>query len=360
MRLELERRANPSKLLAFLSPVIALLMTMVTGVLIFAVMGVDPLKGLYAFFIEPLTEVWSLHELAIKATPIILIAVGLAVCFRSTNWNIGAEGQFIAGGIVGSILPILAPEANGPWVLPAMMAMGMIGGALWGLIPALLKTRFGANEILTSLMLVYIAQLLLDWLVRGIWRNPAGFNFPESRTFTDGQILPELLMSGRMHYGALFAVIVVIATWFMLTRTMKGFEIKVIGQAPRAGAFAGFSAKKMTIFAFLFSGALAGLAGISEVAGAIQQLRPVISPGYGFTAIIVAFLGRLNPFGILLAGLVLALTYLGSEAAQITLGISDKLGRVFQGLVLFFVLSCDTLIYFRIKLVRSLAAKTEA
>ena len=351
MHLELERRANPSRLLAFLSPVIALVLTMLTGIIVFVAMGVNPWQGLYAFFIEPLTETWSLHELAIKAAPIILIAVGLAVCFRSTNWNIGAEGQFIVGGIFGSMLPILAPEANGPWVLPAMLAMGMIGGALWGLIPALLKTRFGANEILTSLMLVYIAQLLLDWLVRGIWRNPAGFNFPESRSFTEGQILPEMLMSGRMHYGALFAVIAVIATWFMLTRTMKGFEIKVIGQAPRAGAFAGFSAKKMTIFAFLFSGALAGLAGISEVAGAIQQLRPVISPGYGFTAIIVAFLGRLNPFGILLAGLVLALTYLGSEAAQITLGISDKLGRVFQGLVLFFVLSCDTLIYFRIKLV---------
>jgi simple sugar transport system permease protein len=357
MRLELERRADPSKLLAFLSPLIALVFTMVTGVIVFAAMGVDPLRGLYAFFIDPLTEVWSLHELAIKATPIILIAVGLSVCFRSTNWNIGAEGQFIAGAITGSMLPILAPEANGPWVLPAMMAMGMIGGALWGFVPALLKTRFGANEILTSLMLVYIAQLLLDWLVRGMWRNPEGFNFPESRTFTDGQILPELLMSGRMHYGALFAVIAVIGTWFVLTKTMKGFEIKVIGQAPRAGAFAGFSAKKMTIFAFLFSGALAGLAGISEVAGAIQQLRPVISPGYGFTAIIVAFLGRLNPFGILLAGLVLALTYLGSEAAQITLGISDKLGRVFQGLVLFYVLSCDTLITYRIKLVRSFVSK---
>jgi simple sugar transport system permease protein len=248
------------------------------------------------------------------------------------------------------MLPILAPEASGIWVLPTMLAMAMIGGALYAFIPAILKTRFGANEILTSLMLVYVAQLLLDWLVRGPWRNPAGFNFPESRGFTEGQILPEMLASGRAHYGALFAVIAVLLTWFMLTRTMKGFEIKVIGQAPRAGAFAGFNAKQMTIFAFLFSGGLAGLAGIAEVAGAIQQLRPVISPGYGFTAIIVAFLGRLNPMGILLAGLVLALTYLGSEAAQITLGISDKLGRVFQGLVLFYVLSCDTLINYRIRI----------
>lgn len=350
MRIELERRAAPSRTLAFLSPIIALALTMLAGVIVFIAMGISPAAGLYAFFIEPLTETWSLHELAVKAAPIILIATGLAVCFRSTNWNIGAEGQFIVGAIFGAMLPILAPEANGPWVLPAMLAMAMIGGALWAFIPAFFKTRFGANEILTSLMLVYVAQLLLDWLVRGMWRNPAGFNFPESRTFTEGQILPEMLASGRAHYGALFAVIAVIVTWFMLSRTIKGFEIKVVGQAPRAGAFAGFDAKKVTIFAFMFSGALAGLAGIAEVAGAIQQLRPVISPGYGFTAIIVAFLGRLNPFGIFLAGIVLALTYLGSESAQIALGVSDKLGRVFQGLVLFFVLSCDTLIYYRIRL----------
>lgn len=350
MRIELVRRQNPSRLLAFFSPVIALALTMLSGALIFWFVGVSPGDGLYSFFIKPLTETWSLHELAIKAAPIILIAVGLSVCFRSTNWNIGAEGQFIAGAIFGSMLPILAPEANGIWVLPAMLTMAMIGGALYAFIPAILKTRFGANEILTSLMLVYVAQLLLDWLVRGPWRNPGGFNFPESRTFTEGQILPEMLASGRTHYGALFAVLAVLATWYMLTRTMKGFEIKVTGQAPRAGAFAGFDAKRMTIFAFLFSGALAGLAGIAEVSGAIQQLRPVISPGYGFTAIIVAFLGRLNPLGILLAGLILALTYLGSEEAQITHGISDKLGRVFQGLVLFYVLSCDTLINYRIKM----------
>lgn len=350
MRIELQRRQNPSKLLAFLSPVIALALTMIAGALIFLFVDVSPTAGLYSFFVAPLTETWSLHELAIKAAPIILIAVGLSVCFRSSNWNIGAEGQFIAGAICGSALPILMPEAVGLWVLPTMLIMAMLGGAAYAFIPAFFKTRFGANEILTSLMLVYVAQLVLDWLVRGPWRNPGGFNFPESRTFTEGQILPEMIASGRTHYGALFAVLAVLLTWFMLSRTMKGFEIKVIGQAPRAGAFAGFDARKMTIFAFLFSGALAGLAGIAEVSGAIQQLRPIISPGYGFTAIIVAFLGRLNPLGILLAGLVLALTYLGSEEAQIVHGISDKLGSVFQGLVLFFVLSCDTLIQYRIKL----------
>lgn len=360
MRIELERRAAPSALFAMASPFIALAITLVAGVIMFAALGLNPIDALYAFFIEPLIEVWSLHELAIKAAPLILIATGLAVCFRSSNWNIGAEGQFVMGAVAGSIIPILYPEQTGAWVLPAMMLMGMAGGAAWGAIPAWLKNRFGANEILTSLMLVYVAQLFLDWLVRGIWRNPEGYNFPESRGFSPEQILPEVLDSGRAHYGAVFAIIGVVVVWFMLAKTMKGFEIKVIGDSPRAGQFAGFSAKRTTMFAFLIAGAFAGLAGISEVSGAIQQLRPVISPGYGFIAIIVAFLGRLNPLGIFAAGLILALSYLGSEAAQISLGISDKVGRVFQGLLLFFVLACDTLIHYRLKLVFSSNKAKEA
>ncbi len=354
MRIEIEKRPEHSPLFMALSPFIALALTIIIGAFMFAALGKDPVAALYSYFIEPITEVWSIHELVIKATPLVLIAVGLSICFLSGNWNIGAEGQFVMGAVAGSILPIMFHEWSSWAVLPLMMIMGMLGGALYAAIPALLKTRFGTNEILTSLMLVYVAQLFLDWLVRGVWRNPEGFNFPESRAFHEAAILPELLSSGRAHWGAIFVLVVVVLTWIMMKRTMKGFEIQVIGESPRAGRFAGFSAKKMTFFAFLFSGALAGLAGISEVSGAIQQLRPVISPGYGFIAIIVAFLGRLNPLGILAAGLVLALSYLGGEAAQISLGVSDKVARVFQGLLLFFVLGCDTLIHYRIRFVGSI------
>ena len=205
-------------------------------------------------------------------------------------------------------------------------------------------------KFLTSLMLVYVASLFLDWMVRGPWRNPEGFNFPESRTFTDWQVLPEVLDSGRAHYGAVFAILGAVAMWFLLSKTIKGFEISVVGDAPRAGRFAGFDTKRTTLFVFLIAGGFAGLAGVSEVSGAIQQLRPVISPGYGFTAIIVAFLGRLNPLGIFAAGIVLALSYLGGEAAQISLGVSNKISNVFQGLLLFFVLACDTLIHYRLKI----------
>ena len=353
MRIELVKRQRQSKLFSTLSPFIAFALTIVAGAILFALLGKNPATTLYYYLVDPLMEVWSLHELAIKAAPLILIAVGLSVCFLSNNWNIGAEGQFVMGAIAGSILPVVFPDFQFWFVLPLMLLMGMAGGAAYAAIPAILKVRFNTNEILTSLMLVYVAQLFLDWLVRGPWRNPAGFNFPETRNFHGFAILPELLpASGRAHLGFAFALIAAVIVWFVMSKTLKGFEVKVLGQSPRAGRFAGFSAGKMTLFAFAVSGALAGLAGISEVSGAIGQLRPAISPGYGFTAIIVAFLGRLNPLGIVAAGLVLALTYLGGEAAQISVGLSDKVVRAFQGMILFFVLACDTLIHYQVRLVR--------
>lgn len=354
MRIELERRPRVSKLFAFLSPVMALTLTLVVGGLMFALLGKNPFSALDAFFVEPLLEVWSLHELAIKAAPLILIAVGLSVCYRSNNWNIGAEGQYTVGAITGSILPVLFYDWHSPLVLPSMMVMGAIGGALFAAIPALLKAHFNTNEILTSLMLVYIAQLFLDWLVRGPWRNPEGYNFPETRSFGPEATLPAIWeASGRAHWAFIFALAAAVLVWFMMRYTLKGFEVVVLGRSERAGRFGGFSSKKMIWFSFLFSGALAGLAGIAEVSGSIGHLQPAISPGYGFTAIIVAFLGRLNPLGIIASGMVLALTYLGGEAAQLSIGVSDKVTRVFQGLLLFFVLSCDTLIYYKIRFVWS-------
>ncbi|WP_430257110.1 ABC transporter permease [Neorhizobium sp. IRS_2294] len=351
MRIELQKRARVSTLFSVLSPLLALVLTLIGGAILFWALGKNPGSALYSFFIEPLLEVWSLHELAVKAAPLILIAVGLSICYCSNNWNIGAEGQFTIGAITGSILPVLYPEWHSPMILPLMLLMGIAGGALYAGIPALLKTRFNTNEILTSLMLVYIAQLFLDWLVRGPWRDPQGYNFPQTKSFQIEAVLPEMLASGRAHWGFAFAIIAAVALWFMMRFMLKGFEVQVLGQSERAGRFAGFSARRMVWFSMLVSGGLAGLAGISEVSGSIGHVQPSISPGYGFTAIIVAFLGRLNPLGIIASGLVLALTYLGGEAAQLSIGISDKVSRVFQGLLLFFVLSCDTLIHYRIRLI---------
>ena len=355
MRIELIRRPQASALFSAVSPFIAFALTVVAGAVLFMLLGKNPVAGLYSYFVEPLTELWSLHELAIKAAPLILIAVGLSVCYLSNNWNIGAEGQFVIGAVTGSMLPIFFPDLQSWWIiLPAMLLLGMIGGAAWAAIPAFLKARFNTNEILTSLMLVYVAQLFLDWLVRGPWKDPAAMNFPQAPRFTGYAILPELFpASGRANLGILFAVLAAVVVWILVNRTRKGFEVRVIGQSPRAGRFAGFSAGRMVFFSFLLSGALAGLAGISEVSGAIGRLQPSISPGYGFAAIIVAFLGRLNPLGVIAAGFVLALTYLGGEAAQISIGVSDKVVRAFQGLLLFLVLGCDTLIRYRVQIVRS-------
>ena len=349
MKLILEKRSEHSAKMAILSPIIAIGLTVLIGGIIFALRGLNPFYALYIYFIEPVTTLWSIEQLIIKAAPLILIAVGLSVCFTANVWNIGAEGQLTFGAVIGGLIPVLFTDWQSPMVLVLMLALGSIGGMMWASIPALLKNRFGANEILTSLMLVYIAQFILDWLVRGPWRDPMGFNFPKTVTFDEWQTLPTF--GGTIHLGAVLAVVAVIALAIVMGRTLKGFEIRVLGNAPRAGAFAGFSRKKMVLFSFLLSGGLAGLAGICEVMSTVGQLQPTISPGYGFTAIIVAFLGRLNPIGVLFAGLMLGISYLGGEAAQVTLGISDKIAKVFQGILLFFILACDSMILYRIKLI---------
>jgi len=348
VRLMLERRAEQSRTMAWLSPLIAIALTVIAGGFIFAARGLDPLHALFVYFIEPVTTLWSIEELIVKAAPLVLIGVGLAVCFRANLWNIGAEGQLTVGALFGSAIPILAPQWESALVLPAMIVLGALGGALYGAIPALLRNRFGANEILTSLMLVYVAQYLLDWLVRGPWRDPHGYNFPKSVTFEAWQLLPTF-GDGRVHAGAVLALIAVVVVYVFMARSLKGFEIRVSGSAPRAGSFGGFSRKGMVWFCFALCGALAGIAGICEVAGPGGHLQPAISPGYGFTAIIVAFLGRLNPIGVLFAGIMLGISYLGGEAAQVELGVSDKTAQVFQGMLLFFILACDTLILYRVR-----------
>jgi simple sugar transport system permease protein len=232
-----------------------------------------------------------------------------------------------------------------------MLLMGAIAGALYALIPAICKVRFGASEILTSLMLVYVADLLLDYLVRGPWRDPAGFNFPTTAEFDPVATVPVLIEGGRLHLGAVIALLVVAAATVLLGRTIKGFEIRVVGAAPRAARFGGFNSNQLILLTFAISGALAGMAGIIEVAGPVGHLQPGISPGYGFTAIIVAFLGRLNPIGILIAGLFLALTFIGGEQAQIAMKIPLDVTKVFQGILLFYVLACDSLILYRFRLI---------
>lgn len=349
MFLRLEARSMPSQKMTYLSPVIAVVLTILSGMIIFASMGKSPIEGTYVFFIEPVTSLYGLGELAIKATPLILIALGLAVGFKANIWNIGAEGQLVMGAIVGGGLALWFYDSESAWLLPMMILFGALGGAMWAAIPAFLKTKFKTNEILTSLMLTYVAILFLNFMVNGPYRDPSGYNFPESRLFHDSALLPILMEGTRLNLGSVIILLLLIGLWIMLARTIIGFQVKVVGQSPDAAKYAGFSQKKIVWFAFLLGGAMAGMAGIMEVSGPIGQLLPSISPGYGFTAIIVAFLGRLHPLGILFAGLIMAISYLGGESAQISLGLPVALTGLFQGLLLFFLLAADVLIMYRIR-----------
>ena len=301
--------------------------------------------------VSPLTNRYGLTELVVKAAPLVLIAIGLALGFRANVWNIGAEGQLTMGAIVGGGLALAFHDSDSVLLLPAMLVAGAVGGALWAAIPAWLRTRFNANEILTSLMLTYVATLLLSYLVHGPWRDPDGYNFPESRLFSDAASLPILIAASRAHLGTLFALLAVAGGLVLVSRTVIGFQLHVVGAAPAAARYVGFNRNRLIWFCMLTSGGLAGLAGLCEVAGPVGQLLPNISPGYGFTAIIVAFLGRPHPVGILIAGLVMALSYLGDEAAQIAIGMPAAVTGLFQGVLLFFLLACDLLSTYRLRLV---------
>lgn len=357
MRIDLVPRLQTSRMAELLAPLGALVAALLIGALIVLALGKSPAQAFSVYFIKPLSEGWSLQELAVKASPLVLIATGLAFCYRANVWNIGAEGQFIVGGAMGGWIALLthngAFQAIGSWwILPAMLMMGALFGMLYALIPALLRTRLGVSEILTSLLLVYVAELFLDYMVRGPWRDPKGFNFPVSVNFDPQATLPLIAGGGRLHAGVLITLAIVVIATVVLGRTLFGFRIRMVGDAPRAARFAGFDDKATTLAVFAISGSLAGLAGIIEVSGQIQQLQPSISPGYGFTAIIVAFLGRLSPPGIVLAGLTLALTYIGGEAAQIAMKIPLDLTRAFQGILLMCVLAADVFVRNRLVIQR--------
>ncbi len=352
MHFRLEARPEPSPLAGWLSPIVATAAVLVIGFVLFSAMGKDPWQALYVFFIEPVDTLYDVGELLLKASPIMLCAVGLAIGYRANVWNIGAEGQLILGAIAGGGIALAFPDAHSAFLLPAMILAGMAGGMAWGAIPAWLRTRFNANEILVSLMLVYVASFVLSLLVHGAWRDPEGFNFPQSTMFTEAALLPNLLPETRLNVGLLFALAAVALGWVFMRKSLAGYQMRVAGLAPAAANYAGISAKRTVWLGMLIGGACAGIAGIGEVAGPIGQLLPVISPGYGFAAIIVAFVGRLHPVGILFASLLMSLLYLGGEAAQMRLALPSSVTGLFQGTLLFFLLASDVFIHYRLRAVR--------
>ena len=356
--LRLEPRANASVFWRYASPLLALLVTVVIGVVLFTALGKDPVKGLGVFFWEPIKSVYALSELLVKATPLLLIALGLAVCFRSNIWNIGAEGQFVMGAIFASGMALQA-EPSGPqsfWIL--VLIAGTLGGMFWAGITAALRDWFNASEILVSLMMVYVAIMVLNYLVFGAWKDPLGYNFPQTKTFEAISQIPKLIPGTRVNIGVLITLLGVASLWAFLFRTHAGFAQQVGGLAPSAARFAGFSSRRALWLALLCSGATAGLAGALEVAGPLRQLTPFVPVGYGFAAIIVVFVGRLHPIGMVFSALLMSMFYIGGELAQSRLGMPRSLTGVFQGLLLFSLLACDTLMMYKLRWIHSSSSNT--
>jgi simple sugar transport system permease protein len=352
----LEARPEPSRAMMLASPLIAASLMLVSGSLLFLFLGQAPLHAFHVYFIQPLTSLYGIGELLLKATPLILCGVGLAIGFRANVHNIGADGQLTMGAVAAGCVALYFDGAQGPWLLPLMILAGAAGGAAWAAVPALLRTRFNTSEILVSLMLVYVAYLFLGYLVHGPVRDPAGYNFPQSKMFGDAAMLPLLKEGLRVNAAFPLSLVAVAGAWFFCRHSFAGYRMQVSGMAPAAALYAGFSEPKNVWIAFLTSGALAGVAGVGEVAGPLGQLQASVSPGYGFAAIIVAYVGRLHPVGVLLAALLMSLLYIGGETAQIELQLPSAITGLFQGLLLFYLLAADLFIHYRIKPRRTVAA----
>ena len=361
--IRLEKRPEPSRRIAAVTPALAVVLTMIVGGALFGFLGADPFEAIRTIFWDPIFHPqfssYSRPQLLVKAGPLILIAIGLSIGFRAGIWNIGAEGQYIIGAVCGAAVGLAFYPSENVLIFPLMVIGGAFGGWAWAMIPALLKTRFGTNEILVSLMLVYVAQqLVLIPAATGFLRNPEGMGFPGSRNFKqwDAVYNNELISGTGMHWGVVMALIAVIFAYVLMSRHIQGFNIRLSGEAPRAARFAGVSPARIVFLCLGLAGLLAGMAGLFEVTGPAGQLTGQFNAGYGFTAIIVAFLGRLNPFGILLAGLLMALTYIGGELAQLTLGLPGAAIQLFQGMLLFFLLAMDVFTNYRLRIGAGAAA----
>lgn len=355
----LEPRPIPSRTMRWLAPPIAIALTLLSGSLLFLALGKSPLAAFHAFFVQPLSSGNGWSELLVKASPLILIAQGLAIGFKARIYNIGAEGQLIMGAIFGGGVAIYSNGSDAAWVLPAMVVAGAIGGALWGALAALLKTHFRAEETLTTLMLTYIAGFILAWLVNGPWRDPE-MNFPQSVMFGNGALFPLLFEGMRVNASVFITAAAVLFFGLYFRKSFIAYQLDVAGQAPDASRYAGFSAKGSVWMSLVISGLTAGIAGVGEVAGPVGQLNLNISPGYGFAAIIVAYLGRLSPLGMVFSGLLMALVYLGGEAAQVSLQLPSAITGLFQGMLLFFLLGADAFIDNRLRQRKALAVARSA
>lgn len=357
MRIKLEKRTAPSTFMLVATPVASVLITMLIGMLVFDAIGINGQRAVVDIFLTPLLASYKWQDVATKAAPLIIIALGLSIGNRAQIWNIGAEGQYVIGALSAAGIGIAAGPTGGAFALTLMILAGIIGGAAWAGISAFLKTRWDVNEILTTLMLTYVSYQVLGYLVGGPWKDPNGRNFPATAPLPEGLTLPILFPGTTVHLGVAIALILPFAFWLLMSRSVFGYQIRVVGSAPHAARHGGFDAKRTIWQALLISGGMAGLAGSLEFTGTLHAVNLGFPSGYGFTAIIVAFLGRLNPIGCLIAGIVLAVTYVGGQVAQTSVHIPNATAGIFQAMMLFFILASDILIRYRVRLISS---KTQA
>lgn len=340
MAYRLVARTEASLRAQLLVPVAAVALTLIAGSILFTLLGKNPLAAFHAFFIEPLTTHYGIGEVLLKTGPLLLIAQGLAVGFRARVWNIGAEGQLLAGAMAAGALALHFEHSESAWLLPAMVCTGTLAGAAWAGIAAWLRTQFNANEILVTFMLSSIALQLLYYLVSGPLRDPMGMSFPQSALFGDAALFAPLIENTRVNTSLYLAVATSLCAWVFVQRSLPGYKLLVGGQAPHAARYAGFAEKKAIWLGLLIGGAAAGMAGVGEVAGPLGLLQRSISPGYGFAAIIVAFLGGLHPVGIVFAAFFMALIYVGGDMSLVSVGLPNASTTIFQGMLLVFYLAC--------------------
>lgn len=358
MQLILERRLSRPRHIEFLFPLIALGLALIFSGVLLWIFGANPFETYAAMATGAFGQRYHISETLLRAIPLMLTGLAVGIAFRMLFWNIGAEGQFVWGVIAATWVALFLPDLIGgmpQWAfLPAMIAAAFVAGAIWGLIPAILKTALGVNEIITTLMFNYVALLWMQYLYTGSWKDPEGFGFPGSAQFPDHAWLPRLPIDlGRVHYGLVMAVLAAFLLWLVLDRTKWGLEIKVIGKNPQAARYAGMNIARNVLLVMCVSGGIAGLAGFSQVAGVAHRLQNGIAVGDGFTAIIVAWLAKLNPWAILLVSIVLAGLSTGGDQLQITMGLPAAVAGVLQGSILFFVLGADVFVNYRLRVIRT-------
>ena len=354
--LKFEKRLDTSRGAIFLVPLISLFLALLFGAILLALAGANPIETYRAMVNGAFGTTYNITETLVKAVPLIFTGLSVAIAFRMLFWNIGAEGQLVMGGIAAAWVALFwvenltfLPQTPFLWI-PLMMVAAILAGALWGLIPALLKAFLNVNEIITTLMFNYIAILFYQFLFTIAWKDPAGFGFPGSAQIAEFTRLPRL--NGRLHAGIVIAIIAAFIVWVIMDKTRWGYEIRLIGENKEAARYAGVSIIRNIILVMILSGGLAGLAGLSEVSGISYRLQHGLAVGYGFTGIIIAWLARLNPWGVVVVATLMAALLVGGDQIQTSMGLPASVAAVLQGAILLFVLGGDVFTRYRLRFIR--------